>query len=212
MILQTNCQLPPGSVIFISFPYGLYDFENQILKPHIKFNEKDLKYASNLKTIHKDLLQGRENNKPFDDILFFQSSLGSGDRSSLGLYGFEHNVIVIQLGYDFGVEAFDTLEIILNNINNPNTTGSLVNFSFSAYFGSSLIFDRHNFGDIHLYQNQSSGTSLQLSQVTVFPKNRNSVANYEFFFEIVSGIFESTKLVIIFDNNFSNLINGTRTC
>lgn len=206
--MQTNCQLPPSSLIMMKFPYGLYDFENQILKPQIKFNETNLTYSNTLKIVHKDILQGKENNKKFNDILFTQTGLAASNRSRLGLFDYEHNFIIIQLGYDFAMEAFDTLEITFNNINNPSVTGTLVKYSMSAYFGNAIIFDNQNFGNIQLYENESSGTSLILSDVQVFPKNRDSIASYEFYFEIISGIFKSTKLVIVFDNNFINLING----
>jgi hypothetical protein len=193
----------------MAFPYGLYDFENQILKPQIKINGLPLVYSNSLKVAHKDLLSGIENQKQYNDILFFQNGLLPNERSSFGLFGFENNFIIILLGYDFGVEAFDTLEISFENINNPDFKGTLVDFSLAAYFGSNIIFDNHNFGDVIFYENQLSNSGLVLSNVDIFPQNRNSIAKYEFFFEIFNGIFESTKIIIEFDNNFINLINGS---
>lgn len=208
LIFQTNCQLPPSSLLLMRFPYGFYDFENQILKPQIRINDANLLFSSSLKSAHRDLLSSVENNKQFDDILFFQTGLPSDQRSSLGLFGYENNALILQLGYDFGVKAFDTVEIAFENISNPEFQGTLVDFNLAAYFGASVLFNHHNFGNLLFYENKTTGQGLILSDVKLFPKNRNSVASYEFFFEIISGIFESTKIIIEFNNQFSNLING----
>lgn len=208
LILQTNCQLPPSSLLLVRFPYGFYDFDSQILKPQVRINENSLVYSASLKATHRDFLLGVENLKQYDDILFFQTGLAAAGRSALGLFGYENNALLIQLGYEFGVEAFDTLELAFDNVSNPEHQGRLVDFHLAAYFGSSVLFDLHNFGDLLFYESQSSGQGLVLTDVQLFPRNRNSVASYEFFFEIFSGIFESTKIIIEFNNQFSNLING----